>query len=126
MKTSQFIGAAVLSILGVATGAQAETYQGVQTIHSVASRAEVATQARAAARLGDQYSEASYGGVAPALNASADRSVAQRGAVQAAQAGNLYGDQASAGVLSVGRSNVDRATVRAEARATARSNVAAL
>jgi hypothetical protein len=125
MKTTQFLGAAVLSVLAMATGAQAETYQGVQTIHSVASRAEVASQARAAARLGDQFSEASFSGVAPALTASADRSVVERGAVQAARAGNIYGEQASAGVLAVG-GNVDRAAVRAEARAATRQGVAEL
>ena len=74
MKTSQFIGAVVLSVLGVATGAQAETYQGVQTVNSVASRADVAAEARVAAREGDLFSEASYSGVASVPSSGADRS----------------------------------------------------
>lgn len=126
MKTSQFLGAVVLSILGVATGAQAETYTGVQTVNSVRSRADVGAEAVAAARAGDLYSEASYGGVAPVLTAGTSRATIQREAVQTAREGNIYGEQASAGVLSVGNGGIDRATVRAEARAATRSSVAAL
>ncbi|RYF62725.1 MAG: alpha/beta hydrolase [Comamonadaceae bacterium] len=92
MKTSQFIGAAVLSILGVATGAQAETYQGVQTIHSLNSRAEVASQARAAARAGDAFSDASYSGVTPALNSTLSRASVRAEAAEAARQGDIYGD----------------------------------
>ena len=41
MKTSKILAVAALSLLTIA-GAQAETYQGVQTVNSVRSRADVA------------------------------------------------------------------------------------
>jgi hypothetical protein len=124
MKTSQFIGAAVLSILGVATGAQAETYQGVQTINSVASRSEVAAEARIAARNGDAYSEASYGGVAPVLNSSVSRSSVRVQAAQAARQGDIYSDAAMYGFPAPTIGQANRAAVRAEAREAARNTTA--
>ena len=121
MKTSKIIAAATLSLLA-AVGAQAETYDGVLTVNSVASRAEVAAQARATARSGDVFSEAAFSGVTPALTASIDRATVQRQAVDIARQGNVYGEVASAGVLSVGGSQVDRAAVRADARNATRTN----
>jgi hypothetical protein len=121
MNTTKIIAAAALSLLA-AVGAQAETYDGVLTVHSVASRAEVDGQARAAARAGNIYADAADAGVAPALTASADRATVRNQAVQTARLGNIYGESASAGVLSAGASNIDRAAVRAEARAATRTN----
>lgn len=121
MKTSKIIAAATLSLLA-AVGAQAETYDGVLTVNTVASRADVDAQARATARAGDVFSEASFAGVTPALTASADRATVRSQAVQTARQGNLYGEVASAGVLSVGGSQIDRAAVRADARNATRTN----
>ena len=102
-------------------GAQAETYDGVLTVNSVASRAEVAAQASATARAGDVFSEAAFSGVTPALTASTDRATVQRQAVDIARQGNVYGEVASAGVLSTRGGYVDRGAVRAEAREAARN-----
>jgi hypothetical protein len=121
MKTSKIIAAAALSLLA-AVSVQAETYDGVLTVNSVASRAEVNAQARATARAGDIYADAASAGVAPALTASADRAIVRSQAVQTARLGNIYGEDAFAGVLSVGASHLDRTAVRAEARAATRSN----
>ena len=121
MKTSKIIGAAALSLLA-AVGAQAETYDGVLTVNSVVSRAEVAAQARDTARAGDIYADAAYAGVTPALTASTDRATVRSQAVQTARLGNIYGEDASAGVLSAGKSDLDRAAVRAEARAATRTS----
>ena len=120
MKTSKIIAAATLSLLA-AMGAQAETYDGVLTVNSVASRAEVAAQARATARAGDVFSEAAFSGVTPALTASVDRATVQNQAVEIARQGNVYGEIASAGVLSTRGGYVDRGAVRAEAREAARN-----
>ncbi|MDM0088567.1 MULTISPECIES: helicase SNF2 [unclassified Variovorax] len=125
MKTSKILAVAALSLLTIA-GAQAETYQGVQTVNSVRSRADVAAEAQATARAGNIYSDAAFAGVAPALTNSVDRATVSREAVQTARLGNIYGDNASAGVLSVAGSRLDRATVQAEARAAARSNTASM
>lgn len=124
LKTSQFLGAVVLSILGVATGAQAETYQGVQTVNSTVSRADVASQARVAARAGDQYSEASYGGVAPVTDSGLSRAAVRAQASQAARQGDIYSDAALYGFPAPTVGRADRATVRAEAREAARNTTA--
>lgn len=120
MKTSKIIAAATLSLLA-AVGAQAETYDGVLTVNSVASRADVDAQARATARAGDVFADAAFSGVAPALTASADRATVQQQAVEIARQGNVYGEVASAGVLSTRGGYVDRGAVRAEAREAARN-----
>lgn len=124
MKTSQFLGAVVLSILGVATGAQAETYQGVQTVNTAVSRADVAAEARVAARNGDQFSEASYGGVAPVTNSGLSRDAVRAQASQAARQGDIYSDAALYGFAAPIVGGVDRAAVRAQAREAARASTA--
>ena len=87
MKTSKIIAAAVLSILAAA-GAQAETYDGVLTVRSTLSRAEVDSQAVATARVGNPYAEAANAGVQPVLTASADRARIQAEAVATAHSPN--------------------------------------
>jgi len=79
MNASKILAAAALSLLAAA-GAQAETYEGVMTVNSGISRAEVAPQAVAAARAGNEYSEASAAG-AQRFTSTADRSVIQAEAV---------------------------------------------
>jgi hypothetical protein len=85
MKTSNILAAAALSLLAVA-GAHAETYEGVQPLATGYSRADVAPQATAAARAGNEYSDAASSTVAPALTASADRATIRGEAVAAAHA----------------------------------------
>ena len=87
MKTSKIIAAAALSILAAA-GAHAETYDGVLTVQSNASRAEVSSQAVAAARIGNLYAEGVNAGVQPVLTASVDRARIQADAVATAHAPN--------------------------------------
>ena len=125
MKTSQFIGAVVLSILGV-SAAQAETYQGVQTVNAVASRADVVAGATVAAHTADIFGEARYAGVTPVLDGSVDRTAVRRQALQTARLGNVYGEQASSGVLSAKSGQVSRGAVRTEARDAARNASTAL
>lgn len=125
LKTSQFLGAVFLSILGVSSAAQAETYQGVQTVHSTVSRSEVAAEARAAARAGDVFGEASYGGVAPVMNSGLDRATVRSQASQAARQGDLYSDAATYGFPAPIVGQADRAAIRAEAREAARNTTGA-
>jgi hypothetical protein len=122
MKIATILTVATLSSL-CAMGASAEEYQGVLKFNSTASRAEVSTQAVAAAHSADPYSEGAFAGVAPALVNSLDRSAVRAQAVAVARAGNLYGDDASAGVTPRMASTIDRSTVQAEARATAARGV---
>jgi uncharacterized Zn-binding protein involved in type VI secretion len=124
LKTSQFLGAVFLSILGVSSGAQAETYQGVQTVNSAVSRADVSAQARAAARAGDQFSEASYGGTAPVMNSGLTRDAVRAQASQAARQGDIYSDAALYGFPAPTVGQADRAAVRAQAREAARNTTA--
>lgn len=124
LKTSQFLGAVVLSLLGVATGAQAETYQGVQAVNSTVSRADVSSQARAAARAGDLFSEASYGGVAPMTNSGLTRDAVRAQASQAARQGDIYSDAALYAFPAPTIGQAGRAANRAQARDAARNTTA--
>ncbi|RYF71982.1 MAG: alpha/beta hydrolase [Comamonadaceae bacterium] len=84
MKTSKIIAAAALSLLAVAGVAQAETYEGVLTVNSTLSRAEVAQQGVVAAH-GVNVAATAYGqGVQPQLVASASRDTIRAEAVAAA------------------------------------------
>ena len=77
MNASKILAAAALSLLAAA-GAQAETYEGVLSVNSGVSRSEVAPQAVAAARAGNQYSEGASAGPQP-FTSTVDRSVVQAG-----------------------------------------------
>lgn len=79
MKTSKIIAAAALSLLAAA-GAQAETYDGVHALSSSASRAELSSQAVAAARAGNPYGEGANAGV-QTIASTADRSAIRAEAV---------------------------------------------
>ncbi|MDM0117418.1 alpha/beta hydrolase [Variovorax sp. J22R133] len=82
MKTSNLIAAAAVALFAVA-GAQAETYDGVLTINSTRSRAEVNAEAVAAAHAPDAYAEGATAGVAQVAS-TADRSAVRAQAVAAA------------------------------------------
>ncbi|RZI67526.1 alpha/beta hydrolase [Variovorax guangxiensis] len=86
MKTAQLFAAAALSMLAVA-GAHAETYDGVQQVHSLNSRANVETQAVATAHAPNQ-NVTNGSRVTPALTTSASRASVAEQAVAAAHAAN--------------------------------------
>jgi hypothetical protein len=79
MNASKILAAAALSLLAAA-GAHAETYDGVHVVNSSISRAEVAPQAVAAARAGNEYSDAASAG-AQAFTSTANRATVQAEAV---------------------------------------------
>ena len=116
MKTSQVLGAIVLSILGITTSAQAEQYQGVQRIESVRARSDVAADARAATRM-SVFGEALVENTRAVVVGEADRTAVRTGAMAASRAGNIYGDAASAGVLRLAQNGmVARESMRAQAQ----------
>ncbi|RIX83671.1 alpha/beta hydrolase [Acidovorax cavernicola] len=86
MKTSNILAAAALSLLAAAGAAHAETYEGVHAVTSGYSRADVAPQAAAAARAGNEYSDAVSASVAPVLASSVDRATVRSQAVATAHA----------------------------------------
>jgi hypothetical protein len=84
MKTSQIIAAAALTILA-ATGAQAETYQGVNTAVSTKSRDDVNAEAvRAASAPNQNVTRGSRG--AETVAVSKDRSLVEAEAIRTAYA----------------------------------------
>jgi len=85
MKTSNILAAAALSLIAVA-GAHAETYEGVHSVTSGYSRADVAPQAAAAAREGNIYADGATANLAPVVAGNTDRAVVRGEAVAAAHA----------------------------------------
>ncbi|MDP9990524.1 hypothetical protein J2W28_000093 [Variovorax boronicumulans] len=85
MNTKQLIAlsAAAFAVLGAAGAAHAETYEGVHAVTSAAARADVQTEAVAAARSGNIYSDAAAEGVAIS-NSTRDRSSVRKEAVATA------------------------------------------
>jgi len=79
MNASKIIAAAALSLLAAA-GAQAETYDGVHTVNSTVSRAEMSTQAVAAAHAGNPYADGASAGAQP-FTSTADRTTVRSEAV---------------------------------------------
>ena len=118
MKTSKIIVAAALSMLAAA-GVQAETYQGVHSISSAISRAEVKAQAVVAAHSEDPYAEGASSRIATVPSGAVARAAVRSEAVVAAHSANPYGDDYGQGVTPAQAGSLNRATVRAEARAVA-------
>lgn len=87
MTASKFLSAVAIAVLAASGAAHAETYEGVQAITSVKSRAEVHAQAVAAAAAPNQNVDPKSR-VMPALANPADRAVIAAQAVAAAQAPN--------------------------------------
>lgn len=120
MKTSRIVAATALSLFA-AVGAQAETYQGVHPLVSANHRADVHADAMVAAHGPDPYAEGASSHVAPALVASTDRARVRSEAVVAAHRPDPYAEgYGQGGTVLAGE--VDRATVRAQARAAARGD----
>lgn len=124
MNTKQLLAlsAAAFAMLGAAGAVHAETYEGVHAIVSSASRADVRTDAVAAAHSDNPYADGANSGPASVIASSASRAAVRAEAVAAAHSDNPYAEAASSGVAPVVASTVDRATVRAAARAAARGD----
>ncbi len=87
------ISAAAFALLGTVGAAHAETYEGVHAITSAASRADVRTEAVAAARNGNEYSDAAAEGTV-AVTSTVDRQAVRAEAIATARSGNIYSDAA--------------------------------
>lgn len=122
---SKLLSGFALAIIAAA-GVHAETYEGVHAPVSANSRADVKTQAVAAARSENPYAEGASAGAAQVVASVADRSSVRLQAVAAAHRADPYAEGASSTVAPILASTVDRASVRAEARAAARGNGLAL
>lgn len=94
------ISAAAFALLGSAGAAHAETYEGVHAITSAASRADVRTEAVAAARNGNVYSDAAAEGTV-AVTSTVDRQAVRAEAVATARSGNIYSDAADVKRIAV-------------------------
>ena len=57
MTTSKLLSAIAVALAAISGGVHAETYDGVHTVHSVTSRAEVSSQGVAAAHRADPYAD---------------------------------------------------------------------
>ncbi|AMM24182.1 hypothetical protein [Variovorax sp. PAMC 28711] len=120
-NATKILTAATLALAAMGA-AQAETYHGVLTVNSVQSRAEVHAQGVVAAHGVNTFATA-YGQGVTTVASSTDRSIVRSQAVAAAHSANPYATGYGQGVTQVRSSNVDRAAVRAEARANATSSV---
>lgn len=109
---------AAYSILGAA-GAQAETYDGVHTLGTLASRSAVQAGAVIAAHGTNPYAEGAAAGLPVTATSLRPRAQARADAIAAARAGNIYGDGAGAGADGNFASTLDRAAVHAQAVAVA-------
>lgn len=81
MTASKLISAIAVALAAISGGAHAETYDGVHTVHSVASRSEVNAQAVVAARSANPYAEGANAGVQQAIASTADRASVRADAV---------------------------------------------
>lgn len=125
-SVSKLLSGFALAIIAAA-GVHAETYDGVHAPVSANSRSDVKSEAVVAARSENPYAEGASAGVPQVIAGGVDRSSVRSQAVVAAHSANPYAEGASATVAPIlAASAVDRARVRAEARAAARSNELAL
>lgn len=87
MKTAQIIATAALTLLAAA-GAHADVYDYVPNVPTTSqvSRAEVSSQAMAAAHGADGYRQSAMSGVMPARTSAQDRTAVRSGALAAAHA----------------------------------------
>jgi hypothetical protein len=100
MNSKQFFSAVALAGMGIATLANAESYDGVLTTRSERLRADLAVEAREAA-LKPVAGEASWAENVRVPVGQLARADVRRDAASTARAGTLHGDHAGAGVLSV-------------------------
>jgi type IV secretory pathway TrbL component len=119
MTASKILSAVAVALMAVAGSAHAESYEGVHPLTSGVSRAEVASEAVAAAHSADPYATGAQSGPARAFVSTASVDAVRAEAVAAARSADPYAEGASSGVAPLIASTVDRATVRAAARAAA-------
>ncbi len=119
--TAKILTAATLAIAAMGA-AQAETYDGVLTVRSATSRADVHAQAVAAAH-GVNIAATAYGQGVTTVASSVDRSVVREQAVVAAHNPNPWATGYGQGVTQLRNGSVYCAVVRAEARAAVRTSV---
>jgi len=121
MNTKQLIviSAAAFAMLGAVGAVHAETYEGVHSITSYASRADIRAEAVGAAHNDSPYAEGANSGPAPVIASSTNRAAVRAEAVAAAHSDNPYAEGASSGVAPILGGTVNRATVRATAHGDA-------
>lgn len=109
MNMNPFFSLAVVCLLGAPNLAAAESYQGVLTVQPYRARADVAIEARSAAR-NPISGEAAYGDSAALPVGQLSRERVRRAAVAAARSGNPYAEHVGSGVLILwsGRSMGER------------------
>jgi len=119
MKTSHLFAAAALAVLA-ATGAQAETYEGVQAPVAGKSRADVEAQAIAAAHAKDQNVVRGSRG-AETVAVSRDRAGVEAEAIRAASAPDQNvtpGSRVNSKVVSTMKNPVDAQAEAAKSNAS--------
>ena len=104
MNMNPISGLAVVCLLGAPNLAAAESYQGVLTVQPYRARADVAIEARSAAR-NPISGEAAYGESAALPVGKLSRERVRSAALDAARSGNPYAEHVGSGVLSVGTSS---------------------
>jgi len=122
MTASKLFSAAALALVTAAGAAHAETYEGVHPLTSAESRADVATGAVVAARVGNPYATGADSGPTSAPVAMNSREAVRAEAVTTVRNADPYAEGASSGVAPMVAGAVDRATVRAQAYAAARGD----
>jgi hypothetical protein len=83
MNASKLISAIAVALAAISGGVHAETYDGVHTVHSTVSRAEVRAQAVTAAHSENPYAEGASAGVQASVN-QGDRAQVHAQAVERA------------------------------------------
>ena len=121
MNTKQFFSALAFTAVGIATSAQAENYDGVVTIRSERPRADLAAEAREAAR-NPIAGEASFVSKIDVPNERLARAEVRNAALSIARAGNPYGDNAGAGVLGLTSGPATHKSLEPQARKTPDAN----
>jgi hypothetical protein len=120
MTVSKLLSAIAVALVAATGAAHAETYEGVHRLTTAESRADVASQAVAAAHSADPYAEGANASVAQASVSQRNRDQVRAEAVAAAHSPDAFSEAASAGMTYVAAGAVDPAAVRAAARAAAR------
>jgi hypothetical protein len=118
MTVSKLLSAVAVALVAATGAVHAETYEGVHRLTAAESRADVASQAVAAAHSADPYAEGANARVAQAVS-QRSRDEVRAEAVAAAHNPDAFSEAASAGMTYVAAGAVDPAGVRAEARAAA-------
>jgi hypothetical protein len=122
MTVSKLLSAVAVALVAATGAAHAETYEGVHRLTSAESRADVASQAVAAAHSADPYAEGANANVAQAPVSQRSRDEVRAEAVVAAHSPDAFSEAASAGMTYVAAGAVDPSVVRAAARAAARGD----